>query len=57
MPIPLRGDFTAARMQAAATKPKDGLQAPHLLDAGHDLRGMRINAAKVGGVTLQIVPD
>jgi transposase len=58
MPIPLRSDFTAAQVRAAARKTKDGPQARRLLAlaAVYD-GGTRSEAAKVGGVTLQIVRD
>ena len=58
MAIPLRSDFTAAQMRAAARKTKDGPQARRLLALAtiYD-GGTRGEAAKVGGVTLQIVRD
>jgi transposase len=58
MPIPLRTDFTAAQVRAAAKKTKDGPQARRLLAlaAIYD-GGRRSDAAKIGGVTLQIVRD
>jgi transposase len=58
MPVPLRMDFTAAQVRAAAKKTKDGPQAGRLLAlaAIYD-GGTRSDAAKIGGVTLQIVRD
>lgn len=58
MPVPLRTDFTAAHVRAAAKKTKDGPQARRLLAlaAIYD-GGTRSDAAKIGGVTLQIVRD
>ncbi len=58
MPIPLRTDFTAAQVRAAARKTKNGPQARRLLALAtiYD-GGTRSEAAKVGGVTLQIVRD
>ena len=58
MPIPLRTDFSATQVRAAAKKTKDGPQARRLLAlaAIYD-GGTRSDAAKIGGVTLQIVRD
>jgi transposase len=58
MPIPLRTDFTAAQVRVAARMTKDGPQARRLLALAtiYD-GGTRSDAAKVGGVTLQIVRD
>lgn len=58
MPIPLRSDFTADQMRAAARKTKDCPQVRRLLALAtiYD-GGTRSEAAKVGGVTLQIVRD
>ena len=58
MPILLRTDFDALRMRAAAKAAKDGPQARRLLAlaAIYD-GGPRSEAAKIGGVTLQIVRD
>ena len=58
MPMPLRSDFTADQIRAAARKSKDGPQARRLLALAtiYD-GGTRGEAAKVGGVTLQIVRD
>src|SRR4051795_9761338 len=58
MPIPLRSDFTASELRALARKTKDGPQARRLLAlaAIYD-GGTRTEAARIGGVTLQIVRD
>ena len=58
MPIPLRSDFTAAQVRAAATTTKDGPQARHLFAraAIYDI-GARDETVRVGGVTLRIVRD
>jgi transposase len=58
MPIPLRDDFDAAELRREAKKSKDGGQARRLLAraAIHD-GSRRREAAKIGGVTLQIVRD
>lgn len=58
MPIPLRSDFDAAMVRAAARKSKDGAQARRLLALAAIYEGAsRTEAARVGGVTLQIVRD
>src|ERR1700690_694103 len=58
VPIPLRGDFTAAQLRGLAKKTKDGPQARRLLALAviYD-GGTRSEAAKLGGVGLQIVRD
>jgi len=58
MTIPLREDFDAAALHAAARRTKDAAQARRLLAlaAVHD-GSTRSEAAKIGGVTLQIVRD
>ncbi|MBM1175552.1 helix-turn-helix domain-containing protein, partial [Microvirga arabica] len=58
MPIPLRSDFNASELRALARKTKDGPQARRLLAlaAIYD-GGTRTAAARIGGVTLQIVRD
>jgi transposase len=58
MPVPLRADLDAAHLRAAARKTKDAAQARRLLAlaAVYD-GGTRTEAAKIGGVTLQIVRD
>jgi transposase len=58
MPIPLRADFDAQTMRAAAKRSKDGPQARRLLALAAIYEGAsRSEAAKIGGVTLQIVRD
>jgi transposase len=58
MPIPLRADFDARMMRAAARWSKDGPQARRLLVLAAIYDGAsRTEAAKIGGVTLQIVRD
>jgi transposase len=58
MPIPLRADFDAQMVRAAAKRSKDGGQARRLLALAAIYEGAtRTEAAKIGGVTLQIVRD
>src|ERR1700723_2518629 len=58
MPIPLRADFDARMVRAAAKRSKDGPQARRLLALAAIYEGAtRTEAAKIGGVTLQIVRD
>src|SRR3977135_833534 len=58
VPIPLRGDFTAAQLRGLAKKTKDGPQARRLLALAVIYNdGTRSEAAKLGGVGLQIVRD
>src|SRR5450759_1827364 len=58
VPIPLRGDFEAARLRGLARKTKDGPQARRLLALAAIYDGaMRTEAAKIGGVGLQIIQD
>ena len=58
MPIPLRADCNAGLVRAAAKRSKDGAQARRLLALAAIYDGAtRTEAAKVGGVTLQIVRD
>ena len=58
MPIPLRADFDAHALRAIAKKSKDGPQARRLLALAAAYEGAsRTEAAKIGGVTLQIVRD
>jgi len=58
MPIPLRTDFDAVMARAAARKSKDGAQARRLLALAAIYDGVsRTEAARIGGVTLQIVRD
>src|SRR5215213_7479606 len=58
MAIPLRGDFDARSLRAAARRTKDAAQARRLLALAAVYDGAtRTEAAKIGGVTLQIVRD
>ena len=58
MPIPLRADFNAGLGRAAAKRSKDGPQARRLLALAALYDGApRTEAAKIGGVTLQIIRD
>src|SRR3979411_3562169 len=58
MPVPLRADFDARSVRAAAKRSKDGPQARRLLALAAIYEGTtRSEAAKIGGVTLQIVRD
>jgi len=58
MAVPLRGDFDADRVRAAAKRSKDGPQARRLLALAAIYDGAtRTEAAKIGGVTLQIIRD
>ena len=58
MPIPLRADFDAARLRAAARASKDAGQTRRLLALAAIYDGAsRSEAAGIGGVTLQIVRD
>jgi transposase len=58
MPIPLPVDFDARTVRAAAKRSKDGAQARRLLALAAIYDGAtRTQAAKIGGVTLQIVRD
>ena len=58
MPIPLRGDYDAETVRAAAKRSKDGPQARRLLALAAVYEGAtRTEAAKIGGVTLQIIRD
>src|SRR3981189_3347905 len=58
MPIPLRADFDATQLRAAARQSKDAGQARRLLSLAAVYDGAtRTEAAKIGGVTLQIVRD
>ena len=58
MPIPLRGDYDAETVRAAARRSKDGPQARRLLALAAVYEGAtRTQAARIGGVTLQIVRD
>jgi transposase len=58
MPIALRGDYDAEMVRAAAKRSKDGPQARRLLGLAAVYQGAaRTEAAKIGGVTLQIICD
>jgi transposase len=58
VPIPLRTDFDAFQLRAIARKAKDGPQARRLLALAAIYEGAsRTEAARIGGVTLQIVRD
>ena len=58
MPIPLRPDFEASTLRTAARKTKDAAQARRLLALAAIYDGAsRTEAARIGGVTLQIVRD
>jgi hypothetical protein len=58
MPIPLRLDLDAQMVRAAARRLKDGPQARRLLALAAIYDGAtRSEAAKIGGVTVQIVRD
>ena len=58
MPIALRADFNAGLVRAAAKRAKDGPQARRLLALAAIYDGAtRTEAAKIGGVTLQIIRD
>ena len=58
MVLALRSDFDAQQLRSTARKSKDAAQARRLLAlaAAYD-GGTRTEAAKIGGVTLQIVRD
>ncbi len=58
LPLPLRTDFDGPRLRALARKTKDGPQARRLLALAALYDGAtRTEAARIGGVTLQIVRD
>ena len=58
MPVPLRTDFDAAALRALARQTKDGPQARRLLALAVIYDGAtRTEAARLGGVTVQIVRD
>lgn len=58
MPIPLRTDFSASELRLAARGSKHAGQARRLLALASIYDGAtRTEAAKIGGVTLQIVRD
>ncbi len=56
--IPLRADFDARQLWLAAKRTKDGPQARRLLSLAAIYDGAsRSEAARIGGVTLQVVRD
>ena len=58
IPVALRGDFKASQLRALARKTKDGPQARRLLAVAAIYDGAtRTEAARIGGVTLQIIRD
>ena len=58
VPIPLRVDFEAVQLRGLARKTKDGPQARRLLALAAIYDGAkRTEAAKIGGVGLQIIRD
>jgi transposase len=58
MPVPLRADFDAVVVRTLAKKSKDGAQARRLLAVAAIYDGAsRTEAAKIAGVTLQIIRD
>ncbi len=58
MPVPLRSDFNADALRAIARQTKDGPQARRLLALAAIYDGAtRTEAARIGGVTVQIVRD
>src|SRR3712207_3131489 len=57
-PIALREDFDGSRLRQLAKQPKDAAQARRLLALAEIYDGRsRTDAARIGGVTLQIVRD
>ena len=58
MPLPLRSDFDAPALRAAARRSKHAAQARRLLALAAIYDGAtRTEAARIGGVTVQIVRD
>jgi ribosomal protein L11 len=58
MPVPLRVDFDASQLRDFARKTKDAPQTRRLLALAAIYDGAsRTEAARIGGVTLQIVRD
>ena len=58
MPVPIRSDFDALQLRTIARKTKNGPQARRLLALASIYDGARrTEAAKIGGVTLQIVRE
>src|SRR5260221_4061060 len=57
-PIPLRQDFDVSQLRSLARRTKDGPQARRLLALAAIYDGAtRTEAAKIGGVGLQIIRD
>ena len=58
MPIPLRSDYDAGRVRAAARESKNANQVRRLLALAAIYDGAsRAEAAEIGGVTRQIIRD
>ena len=58
IPVALRGDFKASHLRGLARKTKDGPQARRLLAWQRSMTvRRRTEAAKIGGVGLQIIRD
>src|SRR5450756_2588126 len=58
IPVSLRGGFKASQLRVLARKTKDGPQARRLLALAAIYDGAtRTEAARIGGVTLQIIRD
>ena len=58
MPLPIRSDFDASALSASARRSKHAAQARRLLALAPVYDGAtRTEAARIGGVTLQIVRD
>src|SRR3712207_6954617 len=58
MPVPLRTDFKADELRAIARKTTDGPQVRRLLALAAIYDGAtRTEAARIGGVTVQVVRD
>ena len=58
MPVPLRADFDASALRVIARQAKDGPQTRRLLALAAIYDGAaRTEAARIGGVTVQIVRD
>ena len=58
VPIPMRRDFNAPQLRGLAKKTKDAPQARRLLALAAIYDGVtRTEAAKIGGVGLQIIRD
>ncbi len=58
VPVPLRSDFDAARLRKLARRSRDPDQARRLVALAEIYDGgSRSDAARIGGVTLQIVRD